>query len=282
MRGTGVPPRLIPRAVPIDGSQPVAVALAGDRVLVLWADGATIRLHENAEGAEPRVAEFKVAAQVHALALSPSGVLAVAACADGKLRVLNTGYGGSLVLPMAAAEDTARAVAVASEHGPVVAAFADGSIRRFDLTAGRWDMVGSGSDIAIVAVSPGGGLVVAFSTRGYLCGWTLPDAIPAGFRELETAASAIAADGTGGTVLAGRSDGTLWLYDLADGLPVEFGMTKAPPLIRHGQWWERPEAGPFPPAPVAPGNYAPPPSPGSPASRAPAARLVDDDVRFTV
>ena len=56
--GTGVPPREIRRAVPLDGGQPAAIALAGDRVRVLWADGETIRLHENVQGARPREAEF--------------------------------------------------------------------------------------------------------------------------------------------------------------------------------------------------------------------------------
>src|SRR6478609_2575115 len=49
--GTGGPAWVIHWAVPIDGSQPVAVARAGDRIRVLWADGATIRLHENVRGA---------------------------------------------------------------------------------------------------------------------------------------------------------------------------------------------------------------------------------------
>src|SRR6478609_3675734 len=47
--GTGVRSRVIRSAVPIDGSQPVAVARAGDRIRVLWADGTTIRLHENVQ-----------------------------------------------------------------------------------------------------------------------------------------------------------------------------------------------------------------------------------------
>ena len=257
-RGSGVPPRLIRRAVPIDGSQPVAVTLAGDRVRVLWADGETIRLHENVKGAWPRDAEFAVPVPVRALALSPSGMLAVAACADGTLRVLNTGT-GQFAPPVAAGGETVRAVAVASEHGPVAAASGDGTIRRYDLAAGTWQMAGDGPGIALVAVSPDGAAVIAASTEGYLFRWATARA--AEVREIGTAATAIGVDGTGGRVLAGRADGTLWLYDMAGGAEVEFGPADAA-LIRPGHWWDHPPAAPPPPAP--------------------AASLTDDDVRFTV
>ena len=257
-RGTGVPPRLIRRAAPIDGSQPVAVALSGDRVRLVWADGATIRLHENVKGAWPREAEFPVPAPVRALALSPSGVLAVAACADGMLWLLNTGT-GEFSPPVAAGDQTALAVAVATEHGPVITAFGDGSIRRYDLATRAWDLVGDGPGIALVALSPDGGTVIAASTGGYLFGWNLAGARPPSFRELGTAATAIVVDGTGGTVLAGRADGTLWRYDMAGGAPVEFGLT--PPDF----------------APGALPGYT-----GRAEPRAPTVSLMDNDVRFTV
>jgi hypothetical protein len=264
-RGTGGPPGPIRWAVPIDGSQPVAVALAGDRVRVLWADGATIRLRENMPSAWPREAEFP--APVRALALSPSGVLAVAACADGTLRILNTGT-GELAPPVAVGGKTALAVAVASEHGPVAAAFGDGSIRRYDLTAGTWRLVGGGPGIALVAVSPDGEMAIAASTGGYLFRWNLATARPAGYRETGTAVTAIAVDGSGNRVLAGRADGTLWRYDMAGAAPVEFGPAEAPsPPVR--PWWEPPPA-------------VSPPGPGSAEPRAPAASLMDNDVRFTV
>src|SRR6266567_4440919 len=90
--GTGVAPRVIRQAAPIRG-QPVAVALSGDRVRLLWATRDTVRLYENVGGAWLRGDGFPAAAQVRALALSPSGVLAAVACADGSLRILNTGTG---------------------------------------------------------------------------------------------------------------------------------------------------------------------------------------------
>src|SRR5229473_831489 len=40
-------PRVPRRMVPIRGGEPMAVALSGDRIRVLWATGATIRLHQN-------------------------------------------------------------------------------------------------------------------------------------------------------------------------------------------------------------------------------------------
>ena len=73
--GTGAP-RVPRRMVPIRGGEPMAVALSGDRIRVLWATGATIRLHQNVNGAFPRDDEFAAPAPVRALALSPSGRLA--------------------------------------------------------------------------------------------------------------------------------------------------------------------------------------------------------------
>src|SRR3954454_11817732 len=130
-------------AVPIAGRQPVAVARAGDRIRVLWADAATIRLHENVKGARPRDAEFPAPAPVRALAMSPSGVLAAVACDDGTLRTLNAGT-GEFGPALATGGRIAAAVAVASDIGPVVAVFGDGSVRRYGPAAGTSDMTGAG------------------------------------------------------------------------------------------------------------------------------------------
>ena len=206
--GTGVPPRVIHWAVPIDGSQPAAVALAGDRVRVLWADGETIRLHENVRGARPRDAELAAMAQVRALGMSPSGVLAAVACADGSLRTLNAGT-GELGPALATSGRIARAVAVASDIGPVVAVFGDGSVRRYDPATGTSDMTGAGPGIDLVAVTPDGETVIAAKTDGVLSrldmsGTAPRDSQPASgrFRLLGTGITAIAVDGTGRRVLA--------------------------------------------------------------------------------
>jgi WD40 repeat protein len=245
--GTGVPPRVIQGAVPINGSQPVAVARAGDRVRVLWADGKTIRLHENARGAPPRDAECGAPAAIGALAMSPAGVLAAVACADGTLRTMNAGT-GEFGPELATSGRIAQAVAVASDVGPVVAVFGDGSVRRYDPASGTSDMIGAGPGIDLVAVTPDGETVIAAKTDGVLSHLDLSgtgppdDSRPATgrFRLLGTAITAIAVDGTGLRVLACRPDGTLWLHDMAGGPATELHAPEAssapdPPDQR---WWE--------------------------------------------
>ena len=276
--GTGVPPREIRRAVPIDGSQPVAVALAGDRIRVLWTDAAAIRLHETVKGTRSREAEFAAPAPVRALAMSPSGVLAAVACADGTLRTLNAGT-GEFGPALATGGRVARAVAVASDIGPVLAVFPDGSVRRYDPAAGSSDMTGAGPGIDLVAVTPDGETVIAAKTDGVLSRLDLSGAEPAGesgpvpgrFRLLGTAITAIAVDGGGRRVLAGRPDGTLWLHDMAGGPATEFRAAEPtpgsdPPDLR---WWESVEVG----ASTDAGATKSVPAPWS---------TTDDDVRFTV
>jgi len=267
--GTGVTPRVIRRAVPIHDGQPTAVALWGDRVRVLWATGETTRLHENVQGAWPRDDDFLASAPVQALALSPSGALAVIACADATLRMLNVGT-GEFGRPLAAEGPTARALAIASDQGPVVAAFADGSVRRYDFAARTWDIVGSGPGIDLLAVSPDGGTVIAVGANGTLVRWNRSGGAPLDYRVLDTAVSAITVDGTGGKVLAGRADGSLWLYDMMGGPPVEFAApaSAAPPPLS---------------PPEASARSAPVQGLDSGRSWAtPVRGVVDDDVRFTV
>ena len=258
--GTGGPAWVIHWAVPIDGSQPVAVARAGDRIRVLWADGATIRLHENVRGARPREAGCGAPALVRALAMSPSGVLAAVACADGTLRALNAGT-GEFGPEFATSGRTAQAVAVASDIGPVVAVFGDGSVRRYDPASGTSDMMGAGPGIDLVAVTPDGETVIAAETDGVLSRLDLSGAGPADdsrpvtgrFRLLGTAITAIAVDGTGTRVLASRPDGTLWLHDMTGGPATELRAPEASPEPDPpGQrWWE--SAGTMPAGPAEAG-----------------------------
>ena len=258
--GTGGPARVIHWAVPIDGSQPVAVARAGDRIRVLWADGATIRLHENVRGARPRDAGCGAPALVRALAMSPSGVLAAVACADGTLRALNAGT-GEFGPEFATSGRTAQAVAVASDIGPVVAVFGDGSVRRYDPASGTSDMMGAGPGIDLVAVTPDGETVIAAKTDGVLSRLDLSGAGPADdsrpltgrFRLLGTAITAIAVDGTGSRVLASRPDGTLWLHDMAGGPATELRGPEASPEPDppDQRWWE--SAGTMPAGPAEAG-----------------------------
>ena len=257
--GTGVVPRLLRRAVAIDIGQPVAVALSGERLRVLWAAEGTIRRYEDVEGASPVEAVFQVIPHVRALALSPSGGLGVVACADGTLRSLNPGT-GEFGWTLATGPLTARAVAVASDQGPVVAAFPDGSVRRYDLAAGGSDIVGIGHGIHLVAVTPDGRTVVAIGADGVLLRWksalsAAPDSLALG-----PAVTAVVTDGPGDRVLAGLTDGRLWLHDFAGGSAIEFG------------------------APVAPPAALSPPSARSETEwpSQPGLRVVDNDVRFTV
>lgn len=250
--GTGAPHRVIHWAVPIDGSQPVTVARAGDRIRVLWADGKTIRLHENVRGTWARDAECGAPAAVEALAMSPAGVLAAVACADGTLRTMNAGT-GEFGPELATSGRIAQAVAVASDVGPVVAVFGDGAVRRYDPVSGTSDMVGAGPGIDLVAVTPDGETVIAAKTDGVLSRLDLSgtdrsgtglagDSVPATgrFRLLGTAITTIAVDGTGRRVLVSRPDGTLWLHDMTGGPAAELHVPEAapgpdPPDQR---WWE--------------------------------------------
>ena len=160
VRTWGTAPSVVWHEVAIDAGQPVAVAVSGKRVRVLWAAEGSIRLHEPVEGAQPREDSFPVQAAVRALALSPSGGLAVVACDDGTLRSLNTET-GEFGVTLASGQRAALAVAVASDEGPAVAAFPDGSVHRYDLATGTSDIVATGSGIYLVAVTPDGGTVIA-------------------------------------------------------------------------------------------------------------------------
>jgi hypothetical protein len=252
---------MIRRAVAIDVGRPVAVALSGKRLRVLWAAEETIRLYENVEGASPRDDVFPAPARVSALAFSPSGGFAVVACDDGSLRSLNAGT-GEFGLTLATGGLPAMAVAMAADQGPVVAAFPDGSVRRYDLATGMSDIVGIGSGIRLVAVTPDGGAVIAAGADGVLLRWKpslspLPD-----FLALGTTLTAIAADGAGDKVLAAMTTGRLWLHHFTGGGPaIEFGYP-APPDAESSS------------APVPPATAAP----SSSGFRA----IADEDVRFTV
>ncbi|MGD0605640.1 MAG: TIR domain-containing protein [Streptosporangiaceae bacterium] len=216
-------PGVTPRAVAIEAGSPVAVALSGQRLTVIWAAEATIRRYEDLEGGPPRHGVSQVSQAVSAVALSPSGGLAVVACADGTLRSLNPGT-GEFGWTLATGPSAARAVALASDRGPVVAAFPDGSVRRYDLAAGTSEIVGLGRDIGLVAVAPDGRTVAAVGADGLLLRWKPAlSALPASLA-LGPAVTAIGLDGTGDRVLACMADGRLWLHDFTGGSAIEFGV----------------------------------------------------------
>ncbi len=280
-QGPGVTPRVIRRAIPIRDRQPTAVALLGNRLRVLWATGETIRLHENVQGAWPRDDDFLASASVQALALSPSGAVGIVACADATLRILNVDT-GEFGWPLATKGLTACAVAVASDQGPIVAAFADGSVRRYDLAAQQGDIVGSGPGIHLLAASPDGETVIAVSADGTLVRWSRSGGAVPYYRVLETAVTAITVDGTGRKVLASRADGSLWLYDMTGEPAAEFAAPAPPaPSAPAPPWWERPQPDGPPPATPVPDAAATTVA-SVPAWAPPGRGEVDDDVRFTV
>src|SRR6201989_49473 len=91
---SGGDPRFLRRVVPVDGRQPVAAALFANRLIrVIWASGDRLALFENERGAWPRNEVFAAPAPVRAVAFSPSGRIAVMACADGTLTSLDVATG---------------------------------------------------------------------------------------------------------------------------------------------------------------------------------------------
>jgi hypothetical protein len=225
--GTGTEPRVLRQAVLVDGSQPLAVALADSRLIrVVWAAEDGIGLYENADGNEPRLETFPVPAPIRALAFSPSGRIAIAGCADGTLLSLDaaTGEFGRRVsiglLP-------AGALAVASDEGPVVASLSDNSVRRFDLATGIAYVVATGRTIRHVAITPDGNIVLALGAAGILYRWNVSLGRQPHLLELDEGSTALAVDSTGEKVLIGVPDGSLWLHDLAGGSAAEFGQSEA-------------------------------------------------------
>jgi len=239
------------------GGGPTAAALFDNVVKVLWVAGGMLRLYEYGPGTRERYYTLPAPARVRALALSPSGSAAVVACKDGTLRGLDVRtrkFGRMLTtgaLPV-------RAVAMASDDGPIAAAFADGAVRRYDLGDGTSDIVGVGTPASAVAVTPDGKVVVT-AADGVLCRWDLRTGAPPKIRTLDTVITAVAVDGTGDKVLVGADNGRLWLHDLAGGPGVEYIVPAGAPLR-------------------VPAHDAPQP----PRSQPPPRSQVDDDVRFTV
>ena len=308
--GTGAVPRVLRRAVPIDGDQPVAVSLvAGRLVRVVWAAEDGLRLFENDRGAWPRNEVFAVPASITALAFAPSGRIVMLACDDGTLLrfdVITGKFGERLTT----GSSPARVLAMASDDGPVAICLGDGSVYRLDLRAGNSLAVGTGLNASRVAITPDGGIVVTHGVDGLLRRWNLSWGGMPETHHLDPAITGLAVDGTGNLVLTGSADGSLWLYDLTSDSATPFGQaerswpaaSEPPPLSQPGAashqappgWWAPAEGeGPSDQAAPAGGEGSPgwaapddvdegPLSviagEGSPAPGA----IIDDDVSFTV
>src|ERR1700733_1336432 len=225
--GTGAEPKVLRQAVPVDGSRPVAVALADNGLIrVGWAAEDGVGLYENPEGAEPRLETFPVPAPIRALAFSPPGRTAIAGCADGTLLSLDTDtreFGRRVSIGLL----PAGALAVASDEGPVVASLSDNSVRRFDLATGIAYVVATERTIRHVAITPDGNIVLALGAAGILYRWNVSLGRQPHLLELDEGSTALAVDSTGDKVLIGMPDGSLWLHDLAGGSAAEFGQPEA-------------------------------------------------------
>jgi TIR domain/FHA domain len=287
--GTGAEPRVLPCAVPLDGSQPVAVALTDHRLIrVIWAAEDSLGLYQSADGDEPRLETFAVQAPIRALGLSPSGRIAIVGCADGTLLTLDvvTGEFGRRVsiglIP-------AGALAVAADDGPVVASLTDNSLRRFNLATGIAYVIDSGLTIRHVAITPDGNIVLAYGTAGLLYRWDVSHDRKPRLLDLSADATALAADRDAEKVLVGTPDGKLWLHDLTGGQPTEFAQPEsaanpksaAPAALDS----PAPAALDSPATVVLPARQAtaspPGPVPGLPPGPD-YGGIVDDDVGFTV
>jgi TIR domain len=244
----------------IRADTPAAAALYYQALRVIWVADGLLRQLERTPDTWPRHPPRPIPAPVRALGLSPSGSVAVLACDDGTLRSFDTDT-GEFVWTLATGESLARAVAVASDRGPFVAVFADGSIRRYDLEARTSDIVGVGPPAQALAITSDGEVVVTAGADGLLQRWDRrTDAIPES-RMLDMVITAVAVDRTGDQVLVGADNGRLSLHNLTSRPGVEYILPAGTRSV---------------------GVAAPQLSPERPTAPPVPAPLVDDDVRFTV
>jgi TIR domain len=273
----GPPGSFIGSSAEIAGRDLVAVALSEDLGLkVLSAAGDYISLDEAALGGELRRTEVRRcelvrdAGQLVGLALSPSGSIAVLACADGTLRGFSTGTWAPVWTLRPG--HPSRAVALASDAGPVLAATTDGRISRHDLDAGSSDITGPGPAVRAVAVTSDATVVVAGYADGTLLRWSsrTGDVRQRTWR-IAAAITAVAIGAGGDQVLAAADDGRVRLYDFAAGesFGYDAGESSGSGEVVRGVARARPE-------PVADPS-------GLAASRDDAGvASLDEDVRFTV
>jgi len=161
-------------------------------------------------------------------------------CADGRVLVFDE----EAAAPVPLAGHVGGVTAIAADgDGGIVTGGADGTIRRWDLAAGREiGRIDAGGSVAAVAALGGAGRVAAAVDDGSLRAWPLP-AGPPGVavaaaaegtalsegKVLAAAGSGIvclaAADAAGGRLAAGSGDGTVRLYDVETG--KELGRAEA-------------------------------------------------------
>jgi hypothetical protein len=219
---SGAPESFAESSAEIAGRELVAVALSEARVLTVISAGTDrFSLDEGALGGDLRRTEVRWdVSHVRALALSPSRRIMVLACDDGTLRGVDIRT-WEAVWTLRTGDSLARAVALASDAGPVVAALADGTIRRYDLTGDSLDVTGPGPEVRGVAVTPDRAVIVAGCADGTLLRWSARDGGPPRIWRIAAAITAVAVGG-GDRVLAAADDGKVRLYDFAAGESYSF------------------------------------------------------------
>jgi hypothetical protein len=250
-------------SVRIAPRQPMAAALSESRVLtVLSVTGDYFSLDEGVLGGELSHTEIvRHMGPVRAVALAPSGSIALIACADGTLHGVDTRTWES-VWTLSTQDDLAAAVALASDAGPIVATLADGIVRRYDLTGEFWDITGPGPPVHAVAVTPDGAAIVAAGADGTLLRSDRRAQGPLNVWRIAVPITAVAVGGHGDRVLAAGDDGKVRMYDFGAGQSISFDAAEhRPPLSDRGAG----QVASDPAAPKTGGVLA-----------------VDDDVRFTV
>jgi len=261
---SGAPESFAESSAEIAGRELAAVALSEARVLTVISAGMDrFSLDEGAlDGDLRRTEVLWDVSHVRALALSPSGGIMVLAGDDGTLRGVDIRT-WEAVWTLRTGDSLARAVALASDAGPVIAAVADGRIRRYDLTGDSLDVTGPGPAVSGVAVTPNRAVIVAGCADGTLLRWSARDGGPPRIWRIAAAVTAVAVGGGGDRVLAAADDGRVRMYDFAAGESYSFAAGDA--------------------RAVAPAQRPGPPA-ADPARGLPgvAARAVDDDVQFAV
>jgi pSer/pThr/pTyr-binding forkhead associated (FHA) protein len=224
--GTGSAPRVLRRAVPLDGQQVAVTLIAGRLIRVAWAAGDGLGLFESDRGAWPRNTVFAAPARITAVAFAPSGRIAMLACDDGTLLRLDVAT-GTFGERLTTGSSPAHALGLASDDGPVAICLRDGSVYRLDLRTGISQAVGTGLDVSTVAITPDGGILLTHGADGVLRRWDLSRNGMPRTQRLDQAVTGLAVDGTGDRVLTGGLDGALWLHDLTSGRVTPFGQADA-------------------------------------------------------
>ena len=241
----------------------MAVSLSESRALkVLSVTGDRFSLDDGVLGGELRRTEvIRDVGEVRAVALSPSGSVALIACADGTLWGLDV-RSWEPVWRLRTEVDLAPAVALASDAGPIVAGLADGTVRHYAVGGGMSDVAGPGPPVRALAVTPDGAAIVAGRADGTLLRWNSRDGGPPRIWRIAPAITAVAVGAGGDCVLAAADDSKVRVYDFAAGQSVGFAVGEER-AVASAQQYSRPA---FSPA----------------EGKAGAASAVDDDVRFTV